>query len=339
VAVGVLFAAAVGYGLVRLDHPAFQPGPRVAAIQGSVPQFQKMTEGDSLGKQYGKLHMRALAGNPRPDLIVWPETCFPLEWFQVAKGSDAPPDVKARAEKCINFFTAQPWGAPVLLGVHGEEWENGREWKYNSAVLLGADRKSLGRYDKMHLVPFGEYVPFKDTLPWMKAFTPYDWDYSCRPGEHWTRFPLTTADGRKFTFGCLICYEAADPSLARNYVASDPVNFLVNISNDGWFDGTEEHEGHLAVCRLRAVEARRSMVRAVNMGISGVIDSDGRVVALPADSWSGSKKMEAVVSAVVPIDDRGSWYARLGDWLPAACWGLLVIGHCYAMVQKRRAVA
>ena len=199
-------------------------------------------------------------------------------------------------------------------------------WKYNSAVLLKPLPKpdplakpgdlrlqrsaAAGRYDKMHLVPFGEYVPLKDQLPFMSWFTPYKNDYSCRPGERWTRFPLVTKNGRDFTFGCLICYEDSDPYLARQYVASEPVNFLVNISNDGWFDGTEEHEQHLAICRFRAIEARRAIVRSVNMGISGVIDPDGRVIALPNPDWSKSKKMEAVVTSVVPIDSSLQFAVR-----------------------------
>jgi len=316
--------AVVGYGLHRLDHPDFEPGPRVAAIQGSVPQFEKNQKGKSLGKTYGELHLRAVELQPRPDLVVWPETCSPYDWFEIDSGSAAPPEAQAKAAECAAFFASFQWNAPVLLGLNGLVWEDGTIWKYNSAVLLDAGHHSVGRYDKMHLVPFGEYVPLKDTFPWMKTFTPYKWDYSCRPGEHWTRFPLTTVDGHSFTFACLICYEDSDPFLARQYVAVNPVNFLVNISNDGWFDGTEEHEEHLAICRFRAIEARRSVVRAVNMGISGVIDSDGRVIALPGASWSASKKIEGVVSAIVPIDHRESYYAQFGDWLPAISWLLIV---------------
>jgi apolipoprotein N-acyltransferase len=113
------------------------------------------------------------------------------------------------------------------------------------------------------------------------------------------------------------------------------VNFFVNISNDGWFDGTEEHEQHLAICRFRAVEARRSIVRSVNMGISGVIDADGRVVALPDPHWSKSKKTEAVVTAVVPIDGRESLYATLGDWIPAACWAA-ALGALVLTMRRRK---
>ena len=342
-ALGAVFAAAVAYGMVRLDHEAFAPGPRVAAIQGSVPQFQKNLRGDDLGKIYADLHVRAYRERPTPDLIIWPETCCPLDWFDVAAGvapGTTPPEFQDGYRRSRTEFLTRNWGTSVLLGLNGNEWEGGKGWRYNSALALGPDGGYLGRYDKMHLVPFGEYVPFRETLPWLSVFSPYKWDYSCRPGEHWTRFPLTTADGRAFTFACLICYEDSDPYLARQYAGPvEPVDFLVNISNDGWFDGTEEHEQHLAICRFRAVETRRSVVRAVNMGISAVIDPDGRVVALPGESWWMSKKVEGVVSAVVPIDARVSWYARVGDWLPAACWGLLVVGHAAGVVRKRRGVA
>jgi apolipoprotein N-acyltransferase len=332
----VLVVASLTYGFIQLNHPAFAPGPRVAAIQGSVPQGEKMEKGDGLGKAYFKLHWeRALGANPKPDLIVWPETCFVDDWLEIPPGQKPPEEVTQVAEECAKAFTRLPFGVPVLLGWSGFEWQEGQKpWRYNSALFLTAHGTKIGRYDKMHLVPFGEYVPFRETFPFMQAFTPYERDYSCQPGEHWSRFPLTTADGRTFTFACLICYEDSDPYLARQYVAADPVNFIVNISNDGWFDGTEEHEQHLAICRFRAIEARRSIVRSVNMGISAVIDSDGSVIALPRESWASSKKVEAVVSAVVPIDDRDSWYSYLGDWIPAGCWALVVVVFVILRIRK-----
>jgi apolipoprotein N-acyltransferase len=135
-----------------------------------------------------------------------------------------------------------------------------------------------------------------------------------------------------------ICYESSDPTLAREYVnpaAGRKADFLVNISNDGWFDGTAEHEEHLAICRFRAVECRRAVARAVNMGISAVIDANGRVVALPAERWADSKKVEAVVTADVPIDTRPSLYAAWGDWLPAACAVALGLGLIGPMLVRR----
>jgi apolipoprotein N-acyltransferase len=362
--VGGLLVAAVAYGTGQPTE--FAPGPRVAAIQVDVTQDDKMGDRGGLFDRYNRLCLTAAAAGP--DLVIWPETCYPFGWWTVAPGvpPDRVPGEFAKSVRDLNgavrFFAAgpvagatipwkvlyPPWRTNVLLGLNSYEWDGNREVPANTAILIDAAGNNVARYDKMHLVPFGEYVPFRETLPWMQTFTPYKWDYSCRPGESYTRFPLKVGD-RTFTFGCLICYEDSDPYLARQYVLSTappgqpwkegyvpPVDFLVNISNDGWFNGTEEHEQHLAICRFRAVEARRSVVRAVNMGISAVIDPSGRVIALPGENWAASKKSDGIVSAVVPIDTRESWYARLGDWLPAACWGLLVLGHVAGMIRRRR---
>ncbi len=338
--VAALVGGALLYGFKALDHTPFVDGPRVAAIQGSVPQLDKSKKGDLLFDTYYGLFDKAVAIAPRPDLVVWPETCCPFDWCQLGDGVKADePDAPFLEWGNKNLAALYGRHKPLntLYGLNGLVWEGGRKWRYNSAVLLDAAGRPAGRYDKMHLVPFGEYVPFRETFPFMQTFTPYKDDYSCRPGEHWTRFPLSTG-GRTFTFGCVICYEDSDPYLARQYVRADPVDFLVNISNDGWFDGTEEHEQHLAICRFRAVEARRSIVRAVNMGVSCVIDPDGRVVALPAETVAASVKTEGVVSAAVPLNDgvRGSWYAAWGDWLPAACWALVAAGVVGAAFVRRR---
>ncbi|HUR54262.1 MAG TPA: apolipoprotein N-acyltransferase [Gemmataceae bacterium] len=356
-AVVALFAGSVVYGFAKLTHAPFAEGPRVAAIQASVPQSDKMDQektGDLFDK-YDELCRTAAASGV--DLVVWPETCYPYGWWTIAPNLD-PKSVPtqmlktaASTKAALKFFATgkaegfipnpnvpvpPPWKTNVLIGTNGYEWDGNRSVPTNTAVLVNADGDAVGRYDKMHLVPFGEYVPFRETLPWMQNFTPYKDDYSCRPGESYTRFEMKARD-RVFRFGCLICYEDSDPYLARQYVAEKPVDFLVNISNDGWFDGTEEHEQHLAICRFRAVEARRSVVRAVNMGISAVIDPDGRVIALPGPTWSKSKKTDGIVTATVPLDTRESLYARLGDWVPAACWALLTVGHVAGITQRRRA--
>ncbi len=341
ITVAALFGGAIFYGLMKLDHEPFEDGPRVALLQGSVPQDVKNEKGDLLGDTYYALYEQAANATPKPDLVVWPETCCPYAWYQPERGSkweqaDAQFLVEARVYLGGLYKEHRP--ITTLYGLNGMVWENDRVWKYNTAVLLGPGREFVGRYDKMHLVPFGEYVPLRETLPFLSVFTPYENDYSCKPGSEWTKFPLVTQDGRQFTFGCLICYEDSDPYLARHYASPDqPVNFLVNISNDGWFRGTEEHEQHLATCRFRAVETRRSVVRAVNMGISAVIDPDGRVIETQGDSWSRSKQVEGVILAVVPIDGRLSWYARTGDWLPGLCWTLIAVGLLWARWKRKPA--
>ena len=363
-----LLGAGVGYGYWRLQHPAFAAGPVVAALQGNIGQGDKMGDPAGLRWSYYKLHEQAFRQKPTPDLIVWPETCQPIDWCEIApdaRGRKTSAEFAGRWEIAQEELLGIGWGAPVLFGLNGIEWDGERMWKYNSALLLTPlprDRLALptdpvlyrsaaaGRYDKMHLVPFGEYVPLENTLPFMAWFTPYEEGYACRPGERWTRFPLVARDGRAFTFGCLICYEDSDPYLARQYVASEPVDFFVNISNDGWFDGTEEHEQHLAICRFRAVEARRAIVRGVNMGVSAVIDADGRVVALPRavdangrlrdepqTTWASSKKVNGVVSAAVPIDTRAPLYATLGDWVPAGCWLVALLGVVAGWLRRKPA--
>lgn len=211
--------------------------------------------------------------------------------------------------------------------------------RYNSSLLIAADGTPIDRYDKSHLVPFGEYVPLFETLPFLKVFAPYAGDAlnMLTAGTRFTHFHIPTAKG-PVSFGCLICYESAYAHLARQYVsgAESPVDFLVNQSNDGWFRCTQEHEQHLAICRFRAIECRRALVRAVNMGISAIIDSNGRVIALPKPTWEESKGLMAVVSAPVPIDHRTTMYARTGDWLPWLCWVGIAIGIVVGRKERAR---
>ena len=118
------------------------------------------------------------------------------------------------------------------------------------------------------------------------------------------RLPLKIGD-RTFHFGVLICYEDSDAVLARRLVEPGPqptADFIVNISNDGWFMGTSEHAEHLAVSRFRAIETRRALLRSVNGGISAVVDGNGRIVALPGPTWAASQSVTGVVSAAVPLD-------------------------------------
>ena len=333
-AVLTLFGSVLAYGFWRLGREDFTAGPRVALIQGNLEQYVRNARHTPDGGQAARTIVRHyrdlsdLATAQAPDLIVWPETSYPEDWLESSAGELSEQSRETAAA------VAKRWRTDVLLGLNAEvKPPDGRPLRYNSAVLIKADGSPAGRYDKMHRVPLGEYVPLRDWLPFMEQFTPYDFDYSVAAGEHFTRFPLGP-----YHFGVLICYEDSDPDLARRYVRADTggpaVDFLVNISNDGWFDGTSEHEEHLAICRFRAVEARRAVARAVNMGISAVIDGSGRVVAVPGPTWRESKKVEAVLTAAIPIDRRSSRYAAWGDWLPWGCW--LVVGGALVGASARR---
>ena len=214
--------------------------------------MDKMEDPRGLFEKYNDLCNRATRDH---DLVVWPETCYSPNYFTVAPGVDpatAPPETASAivlSHEFLGFYATgfappdsrlrnipdppPPWRANVLLGTNSYEWDGAREVPANTAMLVDAQGKIRATYDKMHLVPFGEYVR-RTIAPWMQIFTPYKHDYSCRPakaGRDSRSRPATAA----FTFGCLICYEDSDPYLARHYVATEPVNFLVNISNDGWF--------------------------------------------------------------------------------------------------------
>jgi apolipoprotein N-acyltransferase len=353
------------YGFWRLGQDRLTPGPRIALIQGNCDQrLRNATAVSEEAVVNMARHFRDLADLAavyRPDLIVWPETSWPYEWLE--EDGVLIPHCRTLAEDMASL-----WHTNLLVGMNAVSVVADQPRRYNSAILIDRQGQAAGRYDKIHRVPFGEYVPLRDWLPWMNYFAPYDFDYSVWPGEQFTRFPLVDpATGRRFTFGALICYEDTDADVARPYGGSDgaaPADFLLNISNDGWFDGTSEHDEHLAICRFRAVECRRSVARSVNMGISAVIDSNGRVLQphelprperrvnsdfhvwsvpmqrdsaseLPLSQWHEYKKVAGVLLATVPIDDRVSLYARWGDWLPWSCW--IILAGAFVITRLRRA--
>jgi apolipoprotein N-acyltransferase len=355
------------YGFWRLGQDRLNPGPRIALLQGNLDQRLRndsaVSENAAKSMERHFSDLADLAAVYRPDLIIWPETSWPYDWLEEAQGPI--PRCLAMAQDM-----AQQWRTNLLVGMNAATMEaDGLPHRYNSAILMDRHGKAAGRYDKIHRVPFGEYVPFRDWLPWMNWFAPYDFDYSVWPGKQHTRFPLVETGGvMKFTFGVLICYEDTDAEVSRAYGGGDgqePVDFLLNISNDGWFDGTSEHDQHLAICRFRAIECRRAVTRGVNMGISAVIDSNGRVLQpqelprpdprvdldfhvwtvpmqrdsateLPVSRWHEYKKVAGVILATVPIYGRVSLYARWGDWLPWAC--LLALGSVFVLAWVRRKV-
>jgi apolipoprotein N-acyltransferase len=376
VAVAGLLIGTFLYGCWRLDQHAFEPGPRLALLQGNLEQRlrnaasqegpEARTAQQTITHHYGDLGKAAARQDPRPELIVWPETSFPADWPEIAPElppARVPPLYASEHEKLRAAFrtaAAMDCGTNLLLGLN--TWllvDPKKVEKYNSALLVTSTGLIDGRYDKLHRVPFGEYIPFKDWLPFMKSFSPYNFEYGIESGGKLTRFALGP-----YHFGVVICFEDGDPDLARQYGCAGKdgpaADFLVNMSNDGWFDGTAEHEQHLAICRFRAIEARRSVARAVNMGISAVIDGNGRVLApvlagtykdlhrweipfgsateLPMSQWRDFKQVQGVLTATIPIDRRTSLYALWGDWLPCGCW-LLVGAGLVATCVRRRAAA
>ncbi|MBI1833130.1 MAG: apolipoprotein N-acyltransferase [Planctomycetes bacterium] len=379
----ILLISTYSYGTYRLGQNQFRPGPTVCLLQSNLDQRLRESNEDRdtkrVTEQFASLCVRGSFNHiPKPDLLIWPETSFPRHFVDVSK--DLPiervpaiwRDETINVQKALSDLSGKYTRIPHLLGVNAHVLDaEGKHRRYNSAILLKpvvhangeVKGRVEGKFDKVHRVPFGEFLPLGDWLPFLIWLTPYEGDFGIHAGEKLTRFELG-----KHRFGVLICYEDTDPFLARRYLeATDTepaVDFLVNMSNDGWFDGSVEHEEHLAVCRFRAIECRRTMVRAVNMGVSAVIDPNGRVLKpkdagnkppeppvwiitedplshpeLPVSEWHKYKKTHGILKAIVPIDTRFSFYAAVGDWLGLGCSLVLVGFAAWALVRWRWAGA
>lgn len=248
------------------------------------------------------------AGRQTPGLIVWPEVPAPF--------SLQDPDFAGRAREI-----ARDSDQDFLVGV--EDWKHDAAGKWeatNSAVLLDPAGQRLFTYDKIHLVPFGEYVPLRKWLTFTGKLTADIGDFT--PG---TEYRVGRLPGG--TFGVYICYEGVLPGAVRRFVANG-AELLINISNDGWFGRSAAPAQHLMMARVRAVEDRRWLLRDTNNGFTVDVDPYGRTVAqLPTDIRG---ELDA------PYDFRTGLtpYARFGDWLPWLCV-LLSLAFLGLAVVKR----
>lgn len=315
------------YGAWRLKNAEFAVGPVVALLQGNHAQSVRNTEDHFRQTWLDYRDMLEQLKNQDIGLIVWPETSFPFE-LPVQTGSAGPLLGKNDEQEIWS-------GPPQLLGVNVVVLD-GRQVirRHNSSMLQDFKAGTVRRYDKIHRVPFGEYIPLREWIPLMNWFSPYDFDYSIQSGEVPTRFDIAWKH-QDFSFYSLLCYEDSDFSLTRWAIGQSGVpDFWVNQSNDGWFQGTEEHCQHLATARFRCVETGRSMVRAVNTGISAIIDPLGQVqetqidvncsrienglfgTRSPSQNWSRHQNKSLILKGNIPIESRITIYSRYGDWLP-----------------------
>lgn len=320
-------------------------------------------------KQTRSLTDDALAQTPKADLVVWPETIVPgymnesylapeMISFEAAQKDprfaqemEDPEGFRKRlrlahehqaaARTCWQEIhsRASSSGAAILVGALSLEPEGPR---YNSAYLFKPGDAALmaaARYDKVHLVPFGEFVPFRRSAPWLYslllAFTPYSDEYNLTQGEELT--VMTVARSR---FAVPICFEDAFADLCREMVyrqGHKRADFLVNISNDGWFWGTVELDQHWDLSAFRAVENRVPVVRSVNTGISGFIDSCGRTVDRVTDEIGRVRSITGSATHRLALDPRESFYGRHGDVFAIVLSLLAVVAIIFAAVGPRRA--
>jgi apolipoprotein N-acyltransferase len=236
------------------------------------------------------------AAPSHPDLIVWPES--PAPFYTT--------DPVFREAVSNIAREAQTWVLVGSLGVRnaGETPERATQL-YNSASLVSPGGEWVARYDKMHLVPFGEYVPFKRVFGFAGGLTKEVGDFSA--GN--SRAPLQAGDSK---LGVFICYESIFSDEIRQ-LAANGAEVLVNVSNDGWYGDSGAYAQHLKQARMRAVENSRWLLRDTNTGVTATIDPYGRVVStIP-------RKIRAALDAPYALTTVTTFYTRHGDWFAYLC--------------------
>lgn len=341
VARGLVVAAALvgtlGYGVFRLQTSHFRPGPKLCLLQSDIKQALKMSErADEVRNRYALLVEQAVRRSP--DLIVWPETSLsvPIVEFDPQLGDPGLNRI-LEAKYPGGKETAAAWRAwsrqtsdslhqwveairtPMLLGATTYQFRPSGLSKYNSAVLVVPGFKAFQSYHKMHLVPFGEYVPLIGVLPWLTRLTPYGGENA--PSLTTGDAPVTF-DLKGIRYSTAICFEDTVPRVCRRFFSEikegRQPDVLLNISNDGWFRGSAEPEVHLAISVFRCVENRAPLARAVNTGVSAMIDGNGQILER-LRRGQGADVRDEILTVVVPLDDRAALYTSWGDWLAVGC--------------------
>ncbi|MEE8575214.1 MAG: apolipoprotein N-acyltransferase, partial [Thermodesulfobacteriota bacterium] len=315
-----LLTSTVAYGFIKessvlKELPAWER-KSVAIAQGNVDQAVKWDSAALLGTidKYRELTLAAAAEGA--SIVVWPETAMP---FFLARSRLGPTVRFIASEADVSILA----GSPHFEGVMTDDPSSSEMDLYNSAFVISKNAQLTGRYDKVHLVPFGEYVPLKRLLFFVGKLTEGVGDFSSGSGME----PLSI-DGVKV--GVLICFESIFPELTRAAIKNN-AGLLVNITNDAWFGKTSAPYQHFDMSVMRAVESRTYLVRSANTGISGFIDPTGRVI-----KKSALFTEEILVSEVGIRRGAPTFFVSVGWLFPIAAivFSIIMILRC---LTKRRA--
>jgi len=295
------------WGSARLRVEPAGKTARIALLQGNYDHLQKWsgeerTLADIL-RTYSRLSARA--GRENPDLVVWPETAVPVSVLEVpVTGAEVEASVKAS-------------GAYSLVGSLKTPEDPNLEGQHNTAFLFGPDgEKRAAEYYKRHLVPFGEYVPFKKILFFVDIVSAGASIFA--PGNQATLFEIPRPDSQSLKFGVLICYESAFPPMAREYARQD-ADLLVVITNDAWYGKTAMPWQHVALAVIRAVENGVPMVRSANTGVTCWSDARGRIGGVLRDEQGKSLFVEGLLIAEPRLEKLDTLYSRWGDVFSILC--------------------
>ncbi len=288
----LLAAATVAYGRFRLaqglpggDSPELL---RTVVVQPNIDQSVKWDPAHQAKTMAIYERLTRSTYGFRPELIVWPEAALPFFFQQNVKFA---PRV---------FSLAGESGAVLIFGSPAYKRANGVTRYYNRAYLITPDNAPPRYYDKIHLVPFGEYVPLKNLLSFINRLVPAAGDFAAGRKKG----PMNQG---RLSAGVIICFEAIFPELARVH-ARGGATILVNITNDAWFGMSSAPHQHLSMAAFRAVENKRPLVRAANTGISAFIDAHGKIV-LRGPLFT----QEALKASVNITKSPLTFYTRFGD--------------------------
>ncbi len=303
---GFLIYGYVSIGMVDRQITK-NPSVKIGLVQGNIDQSIKWNESfqQETLRIYERLSLKV--AQEKPDLIIWPETATPF-FFQDEKGYQS-----------LIFEIPKKTEAFLLFGTPAYKVENGKVNHYNRALLLDPSGKVVGRYDKIHLVPYGEYVPLGE---YISLGSLGEGIGNFKPGNEIFNFSL-----RNGKFGVLICFEIIFPDLCRRFVKKG-ANFLVTITNDAWFGKTSAPYQHFSMAVFRAVENRVFIARAANTGISGFIDAKGRIIE------KGRLFKEEVMNETIRLSNYKTFYTQYGDIFAWICSLISIAFLSLIMIQK-----
>lgn len=304
--IGVLFLTTITYGYISLQQKEARTDKKAAIIQGNVRQDVKWDE-DFKRSAIRKHAQMTLEKAKNVDLIIWPETAMPFILEQ-----------ELNAKQYLMWLPRE-LNADLLFGTISRDDDQG----FRNSALLASKNGNLSRYDKVHLVPFGEYTPLVSYIPFLRKLTAAGGDFTRGAGHT----PLKSEAG---LVGVLICYEGVFPAITYETVRQG-AQVLVNLTNDAWYDRTSAPYQHFAFYVFRAIETDRYVLRAANTGISAIIDPKGHVTARTAIFT------EEVLRGHFAAKDTITFYVRYGDYfIAAAAIALLAVSVAGFWLKRRR---
>jgi apolipoprotein N-acyltransferase len=311
---GGLVALVLGFGFhsitLQKEKDKGAETAKVAVLQGNIDQSLKWNQ--DFQEQTIRIYRDlSLKDDLDSDLMIWPETAVP---FYFLNENRLTPRL---------FDLTRETGSHLLFGSPAFGHRQGQIQYYNRAYLLSPEGR-ISFYDKVHLVPFGEYVPLKRFLPFVGKMVQAIGDFS--PGEG--SYGLSLPKGK---VGVLICFETIFPELSRT-LKQEGCSLLVNLTNDAWFGRTSAPYQHLSMLTFRAVENRVWVARAANTGISAFIDSTGSIrQTYPLFQRGG-------IHAIIPLRPGLSFYTRYGDLILLLCT-LIYFWGAWRWIKRRKRLA